>query len=99
MPADKHNVKVNILQREFTIACEPGQSRGLTVAAAYLNEQMQAVARSSKLLGAERCAIMAALNMAYELLELKDRIGEEQAIGRRLDGLYSQVDQALVKIK
>jgi cell division protein ZapA len=64
-------VTVRVMSREYTVSCRPDEHEALVASADYLNERMTAIRRRGKALGAERVAVMAALNLARELLELK----------------------------
>jgi len=99
MSTTKKNVKVNIMQREFTIACTDEEAPGVTKAAEYLNDQMRQIAENNQALGADRCAIMAALNISHELLVARDNIGEDSDVSDRLDKLHDQIDDALGTIR
>lgn len=69
--ADPLTVTVRIMAREYTVACPPDEHEALVASADYLNERMTAIRRRGKALGAERIAVMTALNLARELLALK----------------------------
>ena len=72
--ADKNDpmtVTVRIMAREYAVTCPPDEHDGLVASADYLNERMTAIRRRGKALGAERIAVMTALNLARELLALK----------------------------
>ena len=69
--ADPLTVTVRIMAREYTVACPPDEHEALVASADYLNERMTAIRRRGKALGAERIAVMTALNIARELLALK----------------------------
>ncbi len=71
MKAAHGGTNVSILGKEFMVACSESEREGLTAAARYLDEKMREIQDSGKVLGGERCAIMAALNIASELLELR----------------------------
>jgi cell division protein ZapA len=64
-------VTVRVLSREYTVTCPPDEHEALVASADYLNERMTAIRRRSRALGAERIAVMTALNLARELLALK----------------------------
>ena len=64
-------VSVSIFGKEFRVACPDNEREDLMKAAKYLDGKMQEIHSSGKVLGAERCAIMAALNIAHELLKTK----------------------------
>ena len=64
-------VTVRVMGREYTVACPPEEHEALVASADFLNERMTAIRRRGKALGAERIAVMTALNLARELLSLK----------------------------
>ena len=87
------------MQREFTIACSEGESQGVIEAAGYLDKQMRAIAKNNSALGADRCAIMAALNISHELLEARKNMGEGDEVTDRLEKLHEQIDSAMDSIR
>ena len=60
-------VTVRILDKDYHIACPASQSTSLERAADYLDQKMREIRRSGKVIGAERIAVMAALNITHEL--------------------------------
>ena len=67
-------VTVTILDREYAVSCPPEEHQGLIEAAAYLDARMRAVRSSAKLVGLERIAVMAALNIAHESIQAKTEL-------------------------
>ena len=59
---------VSILGRSFKIACEEGEREELSEAVTFLDRRMRAIRDAGKVSGAERIAVMAALNLAHELM-------------------------------
>lgn len=62
-------VTVRLMGRDYTVACHPDEHEALVTSAEFLNQRMTAIRKRGKALGAERIAVMAALNIARELLE------------------------------
>ncbi|MDY0249791.1 MAG: cell division protein ZapA [Pseudomonas sp.] len=60
-------VTVHILDKDYHIACPVSESTNLERAAEYLDKKMREIRRSGKVIGAERIAVMAALNITHEL--------------------------------
>lgn len=92
-------VTVRILEKEFTVACPETESEALLRSASYLNEKMSEV-RNNRVIGLERIAIMAALNITHELLELKATQGNTppadlDTIAASLRSLQHKVDKIL----
>lgn len=89
-------VTVQILDREYQVACPPGERQALVEAARYLDERMREVRDSGKVFGLERISVMTALNMAHEVLELRAR--ETDTAGQvhgRIKQLRAKLDSAL----
>lgn len=77
-PAESLSITVRIMGKEYNVACPPEEHEALVKSADYLNERMSSIRKRGKALGAERIAVMAALNIARELLELKGVEGVAQ---------------------
>lgn len=94
MPAEP--VAVHILDREYRIACPPEQRRALMEAALHLDKQMRDVRDAGKLMSAEKIAVMCALNMADELLKLRQReLDRKQHVDSRVKELADKLDGTL----
>ena len=89
-------VAVNILDREFLIACAPDERAGLLAAASYLDGKMREVRGASRTQSVDRVAVLAALNMAHELLQQKQRSeSESSVVAQHLQALRAKLDAAL----
>lgn len=98
-----NTVTVNILDKEYQVACPEDQEAELLVSAKYLDKQMRGIRESGKVIGLERIAIMAALNISFELLQAseQDGTGEEpdppsgpvSQLNRKLDDALYQLRQ------
>ena len=66
-------VKVQILGKEYPVSCEADEQHALLLAARYLDEKTREIRDGGRIIGTERIAVMAALNIAHELLQLKQR--------------------------
>ncbi len=60
-----NTVTVTILDKEYQVACPEEQQAELIVSAKYLDKQMRSIRDSGKVVGLERIAVMAALNICY----------------------------------
>jgi cell division protein ZapA len=96
---DKKSVKVSIMQREFTVACRDDETEGLIEAAAYLDKQMRTISEGSQILGTDRCAIMAGLNITHSLLQLRKTVTDQKNVDSRLKVLHDQVDKAVASLQ
>ena len=89
-------VTVNILDREFLIGCTPDERAGLLAAASYLDGKMRELRGASRTQSIDRIAILAALNMAHELLQAKERSESEAGVmAQHLQALRAKLDAAL----
>jgi cell division protein ZapA len=96
--AEQKTVEVNLLGRSYRVACDDSEREALMAAVAYLDGKMNEIRKSGKVMGAERIAVMAALNVAHELLSMKLGAGFDLGSAkRRLIELESQLDAAIAK--
>lgn len=91
-------LSVRILEKEYFVACAPEERAELLDSAELLNGRMKEIRDSGKIVGLDRIAVMAALNLAHEVLKLRSRNqGTEQETGHRLRVLRERVEAALEK--
>jgi cell division protein ZapA len=89
-------VAVNILDREFLIGCTEAERPGLIAAASYLDGKMREIRNATRSAGVDRIAVMAALNIAHELLALKQtHDGEANSLAQHVQALKIKLDAAL----
>jgi cell division protein ZapA len=88
-------VNISIMGRDFSVACPSEEQEDLLEAARYLDGQMKEIKKTGKIIGAERCAIMAALNITNELLKLKKTTANQTQVNQRLESLQQRIDDAL----
>ncbi len=89
-------VTVRILEKEYQVACPPGERNALLDSAELLNARMREIRDTGKVVGLDRIAVMAALNMANELLRARTK-GDalENEARQRLRGMRERVEGAL----
>ena len=91
-----NTVTVHIMDKEYCIACPPEERSNLEGAARYLDRKMREIRSSGKVIGADRVAVMAALNITHDLLHKQQRLDEEASSTReRVRDLLDRVDNAL----
>jgi cell division protein ZapA len=94
--SDAKSLQVMIMGREFRVACTDEEQAGLLEAVDYLNKKMLEIRDAGKVIGIERIAIMAALNIAHELLTIKVGGGFDMAeMKRRMKSIVTVIDQAM----
>jgi cell division protein ZapA len=90
------HVSVRILEKEYQVACPASERTDLLDSAEILNKKMREIRDSGKVVGLDRIAVMAALNMANELLHAKARDREiEGNVGQRIKLIADRVESAL----
>ena len=95
MSAEPKALQVNVMGREFRVACPEDEHKELLEAVDYLNKKMDEIRDNGKVIGIERIAIMAALNIAHELLTTKVGGFDLAALKRRMQSMETTLDQAL----
>ncbi|MEO8038195.1 MAG: cell division protein ZapA [Betaproteobacteria bacterium] len=96
MSKDAGTLEVQILGREFRIACTDDEKPDLLLAVDYLDRKMRDIRDQGKVIGTERIAVMAALNMAHELLNARVPGGFDVGeVKRRMQTLQTAIDSAL----
>ncbi len=89
-------VALNILDREFLIGCTPDERPSLIAAASYLDAKMREVRAGTRAQGIDRVAVLTALNITHEFLQLKNRVDAESGtMAQHLQMLRNKLDGAL----
>ena len=98
MITDANRVSVRILEKEYHVACPAEERAALLDSAEYLNRKMREIRDTGKVVGLDRIAVMAALNLANELLKYRQHDGDlANDVGARLRSLRERVESALQK--
>jgi len=97
MSSEKINtLDVTILDREFRVACPNEERAELLDAVAYLDKNMREIRDAGKITSVERIAIMAALNIAHELLTMRLGNGFDMSdFKRRMESMQAAIDTVL----
>lgn len=91
-------VSVRIMEKEYVVACPYEERSALLDAAEFLNVRMREIRESGKVVGLDRIAVMAALNLAHELLKGKDRESKlDSGVGHRVRAMRERVEGAIEK--
>jgi cell division protein ZapA len=96
MSTKAKTLDVSIMGRSYRVTCADEEREALLAAVAYVDKKMTEIKAASKVAGTERIAVMAALNIANELLSIKIGSGFDIAeLKRRMNSVQSKLDQAL----
>lgn len=88
-------VQVQILDKDYQVACPPNERDALLSAAEELDVRMRQARNSGAVLGSDRLAVMVALNLCYELQQSKKNICSSPGTDEALKSMASQLDDAL----
>ena len=83
------------MDKEYKISCPEGEHESLLNSAGYVSDKMQTIREGGKALGAERVAVMAAINIAHELLNLKRSGSDNPDISSHIDDIQTSIDSVL----
>lgn len=92
--SDAVTVVVHLLGKEYRLNCPADEKEGLLKAAELLDARMREL-KSGGMIGLERIAVMAALNLGYELLQSRKEQQASAGAQDRIDQLLSQADEEL----
>ncbi len=95
-------VTVTILDKDYQVACPSDQEAELVVSASYLDKQMRSIRENGKVIGLERIAVMAALNISHELLQASEQESEPVSNPVPVEAvvkLTRKVDDALYSLR
>jgi cell division protein ZapA len=90
------HVTIKILEKEYNVACPLEEKASLLASAELLNGKMREIRDSGKVVGLDRVAVMAALNIANELLKAQGQDAElKNIVGLRIRAMREHLDSAL----
>ncbi len=93
---DTKAIAIRLLDKEYRIGCPEGEEEQLLATGRFLDKRMKEIRTSGKVIGTERIAVMAALNLAHELLTSQQHQGEHaDAAAQRVRGLRDKIEAAL----
>ena len=95
MSGTSEAVSVRVLDREYTVGVAPDERESLMAAARLLDARMREIRGGNRMVALDRLAVLAALNLAHELQQLRQERDAQQreltatleTLNRRLDGL------------
>ncbi len=89
-------IALSILDKEYRVVCGEGEEESLQASAELLNTHIEEVRNGGKVIGADRVAVMAALNLAHSLLSQTDEQNQvSKSFCTRVRDLQDRIDSAL----
>ncbi len=96
--SDVSRISVRILEKEYHVSCPANERAALLDSAEFLNQRMREIRESGKVVGLDRIAVMAALNIANDLIKARDGAGgTEGDLTTRLRSMRERVESALTR--
>jgi cell division protein ZapA len=90
------DITIELLGKLYPVRCPQSEATSLHQAAAYLNQKMQEVQESGKVLGIDRIAVITALNIAHQFLSLEQqKNGYLNKINQRIVTMQDKIEDAL----
>lgn len=89
------SLTIRILDKEYQVNCLPEEREALEHSAGLLNEKMEEIRRGSHIMGLERIAVMAALNLAHDLIRTEQSAQENSMVSDVLQSMTAKLDSAL----
>ena len=88
-------ITIRVLDKEYQIACPVDETEALLDSAKFLDGKMREIRDNRKMVGADRVAVMAALNIAHDLLQCESGKGEGTGAKNKLRSLQAKVEAAI----
>ncbi len=96
---NQDSLSIIILDKEYRVACPPGEQDSLRASASELNQKLTEIKRKGAVIGTERIAIMAALNLCHEMLTGKSLQNEHAELNSRIELLSEKIDSSIDEIQ
>jgi len=98
MAKSEDGITIHILDKEYMIACSEDERHDLQRSADYLDKKMREIRDSGKIIGSDRIAVMAALNISHELLtQGGESSPTDTSVGTRIRSIQEKIDDALYR--
>ncbi|MFV2005660.1 MAG: cell division protein ZapA [Gammaproteobacteria bacterium] len=90
---------IKIMEKEYRIACPEEEKDNLRASADLLNDKLGEIKQQGSVIGTERIAIMAALNMSHEILHSQSLVVEHGDLNQRIDELSERISNSMRDIQ
>ena len=94
-----NSLNITIMDKDYRVACPPEEQASLRASAEFLNDKLNEIRNRGSVIGTERIAIMAALNLAHELLNCQEFEEGYNDLDSRVGNLQKKIDIALREIE
>ncbi len=90
---------ITIMGKEYRVACPEEEKDNLLASANLLNEKLREIKQQGSVIGTERIAIMAALNMSHEILHNEALATEHDDLNQRIDAISERINDSMRNIQ
>jgi cell division protein ZapA len=95
MTTESSTLEVFILDKPYRISCPDSEKESLRNSAQYLDRKMREIRSAGKVIGLERIAVIAALNITHDLLNASSKVDSESVSQAELSKLILKIDKTL----
>ena len=96
---NQNSLSIIILDKEYRVACPPDEQGNLQASANELNKKLTEIKSKGAVIGTERIAIMAALNLCHEMLTGKTLQSEHAELNTRIESLSDKIDSSISEFR
>lgn len=97
MTSESTPVSVRILDKDYNVSCKPDEEDELRASSQLLDERMREIRQIGRVIGTDRIAVMAALNIAHELIQQQHAHTLDLDTTERLQALQNRVEGVLAE--
>jgi cell division protein ZapA len=90
---------ITVMDKEYRVACPPEEKENLLASAKLLNDKLNEIKQQGSVIGTERIAIMAALNMSHEILHNQKLAGDMESVNERVERLSERITDSMKNIQ
>src|SRR5690606_1596845 len=94
-----NTVVIRILDKEYQVSCPPEEQHALIQSAQELDRRMRDIRRAGHVIGLERIAGMAGLNLTYDLLRAENRASSSDTLGEEIARIDAKLATAIDKFR
>jgi cell division protein ZapA len=92
-----NTVNIRILDKDYQVNCPPEEQAALLRSSQLLDARMREIRKSGHVIGLERIAVMAALNLTYDLLAAESKVSYNDDLSKSIDHLDEKLSSALAR--
>ncbi|MEJ6743788.1 MAG: cell division protein ZapA [Porticoccaceae bacterium] len=89
------SLKISILDKEYQVNCQTDERDALVRSAKLLNDKMDEIRHGSHIIGLERVAVMAALNISHDLIKIQNSVRQNSGASDALELMDSKLNSVL----